>query len=256
MCDGAALCIEVDRTRIERRLETGYLDERAADLDDALARLRAARRRSGAALSIGLLGNAAEVLPELVRRGVAVDVVTDQTSAHDPLNGYLPAGPDGRAGRRAARERTRIDYLQPRRRERARRTSAAIRELGRRGAEAFDYGNALRGVAAVARRRGRVRVPRVRAGLHPAAVLRGQGPVPLGRAVRRPGGHRAHRRGDPRALRRPGAHRALDRAWRRERVQFQGLPARICWLGLRRAPRRRAALQRDGRLGRAVARRS
>src|SRR3954453_15327724 len=91
MCDGTALCIEVDLHRIERRIETGYLDERAADLDDALARLQAAmdERRP---LSIGLLGNAADVLPELVRRKVHVDVVTDQTSAHDPLNGYLPRG--------------------------------------------------------------------------------------------------------------------------------------------------------------------
>ncbi|MDX6725812.1 MAG: urocanate hydratase, partial [Baekduia sp.] len=91
MNDGVALCIEVDRHRIERRIETGYLDERAADLDDALARCAAAvaERRP---LSIGLLGNAAEILPELVRRGAPVDVVTDQTSAHDPLIGYLPAG--------------------------------------------------------------------------------------------------------------------------------------------------------------------
>src|ERR671915_246098 len=91
MNGGCALCVEVDLRRIERRLETGYLDERAADLDDALDRLGAARR-DGRALSIGLLGNAAELVPELVRRGVEVDVVTDQTSAHDPLNGYIPAG--------------------------------------------------------------------------------------------------------------------------------------------------------------------
>ncbi len=88
---GTALCIEVDRTRIERRLETGYLDEPAASLDDALARLDAACRERRP-LSVGLLGNAAEVLPELVRRGVEIDVVTDQTSAHDPLVGYIPAG--------------------------------------------------------------------------------------------------------------------------------------------------------------------
>jgi len=91
MNGGAALCIEVDLQRIERRIRSGYLDERAADLDDALRRLDAARNERRA-LSIGLAGNAAEVLPELVRRGVEVDVVTDQTSAHDPLNGYIPAG--------------------------------------------------------------------------------------------------------------------------------------------------------------------
>ena len=91
MCGGTALCIETDLQRIERRIQSGYLDERAADLDDALARLELAAREKRP-LSIGLLGNAAEVLPELVRRGVHVDVVTDQTSAHDPLNGYIPAG--------------------------------------------------------------------------------------------------------------------------------------------------------------------
>src|SRR6201994_515419 len=91
MLDGAALCIEVDLSRIERRIETGYLDERAADLDDALTRLAVAQKeRRG--LSIGLAGNAAEIVPELVRRGVEIDIVTDQTSAHDPLNGYVPAG--------------------------------------------------------------------------------------------------------------------------------------------------------------------
>src|SRR5947208_6769705 len=91
MCGGAALCVEVDLQRIERRIETGYLDARAADLDDALARLDAARSERRA-LSIGLAGNAAELLPEVARRGAEVDVVTDQTSAHDPLFGYVPAG--------------------------------------------------------------------------------------------------------------------------------------------------------------------
>src|SRR5437763_15475436 len=91
MLDGTALCVEVDLQRIERRIRGGYLDERAADLDDALTRLDAARRERRA-LSIGLAGNAAELLPEVARRGVEVDVVTDQTSAHDPLNGYIPAG--------------------------------------------------------------------------------------------------------------------------------------------------------------------
>src|SRR5436309_4153457 len=91
MCGGAALCVEVDLQRIERRIETGYLDERAADLDDAIARLDRARSERRA-LSIGLLGNAAEVLPELARRGAELDIVTDQTSAHDPLFGYVPAG--------------------------------------------------------------------------------------------------------------------------------------------------------------------
>src|SRR6188474_27073 len=91
MNDGVALCIEVDPERIERRLETRYLDERADDLEDAVARCQAAkgeRRR----LSLGLCANAAEVIPELLRRGFEADIVTDQTSAHDPLVGYIPAG--------------------------------------------------------------------------------------------------------------------------------------------------------------------
>src|SRR6202046_4512856 len=91
MLGGAALCVEADISRIEKRIQTGYLDERAADLDDALARL-AKGRAEKRGLSIGLAGNAAEILPELVRRGVEIDVVTDQTSAHDPLNGYVPVG--------------------------------------------------------------------------------------------------------------------------------------------------------------------
>src|SRR5580692_7096173 len=91
MLGGTALCVEADLRRIERRIATGYLDERASDLDDALARLNSARRE-GRALSIGLAGNAAEILPELARRDVEIDIVTDQTSAHDPLNGYIPAG--------------------------------------------------------------------------------------------------------------------------------------------------------------------
>src|SRR5438045_170401 len=91
MAGAAILCIEVDPHRIERRLETRYLDEAADSLDDALARIRAAAAE-GRALSVGLLGNAAEIVPELARRGEQFDLVTDQTAAHDPLNGYVPAG--------------------------------------------------------------------------------------------------------------------------------------------------------------------
>src|SRR5450755_1323251 len=145
MLDGAALCVEVDLQRIERRIETGYLDERAADLDDALRRLDAACRERRA-LSIGLAGNAAEVLPELVRRGVQVDIVTDQTSAHDPLNGYVPVGltvEQAEVLRRADPD----DYLR-RVGESAVTHVGAIRALQQAGAEAFDYGNALRSLAA------------------------------------------------------------------------------------------------------------
>src|SRR5215218_4176052 len=145
MNGGCALCVEVDLRRIERRLETGYLDERAADLDDALRRLEEAKR-TGRALSIGLLGNAAEVVPEIARRGVEVDAVTDQTSAHDPLNGYIPAGLTIEQAEEL-RRRDPDDYLR-RVGESALAHVAAIRDLHGAGAEAFDYGNALRGLAA------------------------------------------------------------------------------------------------------------
>jgi urocanate hydratase len=227
MCDGAALCVEVDRTRIERRLETGYLDERAADLDDALARLQAARD-AGRGLSIGLLGNAAEVLPELVRRGVEVDVVTDQTSAHDPLNGYLPAGLTPEQGE-ALRASDPADYL-------ARVGTSvlahvgAIRELGRRGAEAFDYGNALRGVAADHGDADAFEYP----GFVPAYIrplfCEGKGPF---RWVALSGDPEDIARTDAAILDLFGDQEHIARwiALAQERVHFQGLPARICWLG-------------------------
>ena len=101
LLEGAILCIEVDPTRIERRLETRYLDEATDSLDDA-SREFAAPPRERRALSVGLLGNAAEIVPELARRGEHFDLVTDQTAAHDPLNGYVPLGL-GRRGRGAAR---------------------------------------------------------------------------------------------------------------------------------------------------------
>ncbi|MGH2849397.1 MAG: urocanate hydratase, partial [Solirubrobacteraceae bacterium] len=144
MLGGAALCVEVDIRRIERRLETGYLDERAADLDDALARLDAARRE-GRALSIGLAGNAAEVVPELARRDVEIDIVTDQTSAHDPLNGYVPAGLTVEQAE-VLRRGDPDEYLRLVG-ESVLTHVGAIRALAAKGAEAFDYGNALRGLA-------------------------------------------------------------------------------------------------------------
>jgi urocanate hydratase len=227
MCGGAALCIEVDRQRIERRIGSGYLDERAADLDDALRRLDAARAERRP-LTIGLLGNAAEVLPELVRRGVGVDVVTDQTSAHDPLNGYLPAGLTIEQAD-VLRRRDPDEYLE-RVGESVLDHVAAIRALQQAGAEAFDYGNALRGLAAEYGDADAFAYP----GFVPEYIrpqfCEGRGPfrwVALS--------------GDPEDI------HATDRAildlfgdqddvarWIRlagEKVRFQGLPARICWLG-------------------------
>jgi urocanate hydratase len=224
---GTALCVEVDLQRIERRIQTRYLDERAADLDDALQRLSAARRE-GRALSIGLAGNAAEVLPELVRRGIDVDVVTDQTSAHDPLNGYIPAGltlEQAEVLRRGDPE----EYLR-RVGDSALKHVAAIRELAAAGAEAFDYGNALRGLAAEHGDEQAFSYP----GFVPAYVrplfCEGKGPF---RWVALSGNPEDIHKTDAAILELFGDQEHIAR-WiglASERVQFQGLPARICWLG-------------------------
>ncbi len=237
MCGGTALCIEVDLHRIERRVQTGYLDERAGDLDDALARLRAAAQ-AGEPLSIGLLGNAAEVIPELVRSGVEIDVVTDQTSAHDPLNGYVPAGltvEQAEVLRRTDPE----DYLK-RVGESALAHVAAIRELARHGAEAFDYGNALRGLAASHGDQEAFAYP----GFVPAYIrplfCEGKGPF---RWVALSGDPDDIRKTDEAILELFADQDHVTR-WIRlagEKVQFQGLPARICWLGY--GERHRAGLR-------------
>jgi urocanate hydratase len=227
MCGGTALCVEVDLQRIERRLATGYLDERAADLDDALTRLSQAASE-GRALSIGLLGNAAEVLPELVRRDVAVDVVTDQTSAHDPLNGYVPPGLTVEQSD-ALRHSDPDDYL-ARVGQAVLAHVAAIRELGRRGAEAFDYGNALRGLAAQHGDTDAFAYP----GFVPAYIrplfCEGKGPF---RWVALSGEPEDIRRTDDAILDLFGDQEHVANWIRlaREKVHFQGLPARICWLG-------------------------
>ena len=227
MLDGLALCVEVDLQRIERRIETGYLDERAADLDDALQRLEAARAE-GRSLSIGLAGNAAEVLPEIVRRGVEVDVVTDQTSAHDPLNGYIPAGltlEQAEALRRSDPD----DYVR-RVGESAVAHVGAIRALQQAGAEAFDYGNALRGLALEHGDRDAFSYP----GFVPAYIrplfCEGKGPF---RWVALSGDPADIHATDRTILELFGDQEHIAR-WIQlasERVHFQGLPARICWLG-------------------------
>jgi urocanate hydratase len=225
--EGCALCVEVDLQRIERRIRTGYLDERAGSLDDALARLSLAQRE-GHPLSVGLLGNAAEVMPELVRRDAAVDVVTDQTSAHDPLNGYVPAGltPEQADVLRGSDP---DEYLE-RVGDSALAHVDAIRTLGRRGAEAFDYGNALRGLAADHGDGEAFEYP----GFVPAYIrplfCEGKGPfrwVALS-------GDPADIAATDRAILDLFGEQQHIRRWIElagERVQFQGLPARICWLG-------------------------
>jgi len=237
MNEGCVLCVEVDLQRIERRIRERYLDERAGSLDDALARLERARCE-GRALSIGLLGNAAEVLPELARRGAEVDVVTDQTSAHDPLNGYIPAGmsPERAAALRGADPDRYLERVG----QSVLAHVDAIRTLGRRGAEAFDYGNALRGVARDHGDADAFAYP----GFVPAYIrplfCEGKGPFRWVALSGDPADIAATDRaildlfGDQQHIR-----RWIELA--SERVRFQGLPARICWLGY--GERHRAGLR-------------
>ena len=191
MNDGVALCVEVDPVRIERRIKTRYLDRETDDLDD---RDRVGRR--GAGERRGRLDRAArqraDVLPELVRRGWRPDVVTDQTSAHDPLGGYVPAGLTlDEAAAPAPRRRRRVRAALVRESmARARRRDGGV-PGGRRGRVRLREQPARRRRARRAGARPRVRVPGVRAGVRPAAVLRGEGAVPLGGALRRSGGHPA-----------------------------------------------------------------
>jgi urocanate hydratase len=227
MNGAAILGVDVDEARIDKRLETGYCDRKTASLDEALAWIREATTAKQG-LSVGLIGNAAEVLPELVRRGVTPDVLTDQTSAHDTLNGYVPTG----LSLAAAAELRRSDpnaYVA--------RANASIVEhvramlaMQQRGAIAFDYGNNIRTVALDNGVANAFDIP----GFVPEYVrplfCEGKGPfrwVALS--------------GDPRDLARTDElvlelfpHDEHLKRWislARERVHFQGLPARICWLG-------------------------
>jgi urocanate hydratase len=227
MNEGCALCVEVDLNRIERRIATGYLDERAGDLDDALRRLDDAKRE-GRPLSIGLLGNAAEVLPELARRGVELDAVTDQTSAHDPLNGYVPAGLTLEQASEL-RDRDPSEYLRLVG-ESALAHVAAIRSLHRAGAEAFDYGNALRGLAREHGDEDAFGYPGFVAAYIRPLFCEGKGPF---RWVALSGEPADIHATDRAILDLFGDQEHIAR-WIRmaaEKVTFQGLPARICWLG-------------------------
>ena len=225
--DGVVLAIDVDRRRIERRLETRYLDEIAETLDEALALCEAARRE-GRALSVGLVGNCADVLPELVRRGVEVDVVTDQTSAHDPLNGYVPNGMSLEAAL-ALRKSDPAEYVK-------RSTASmvvhvdAMLALKHQGAIAFDYGNNIRRFAFDAGCAGAFEIP----GFVPEYIrplfCTGQGPF---RWVALSGHPKDIARTDELALELFPENEILTKWMRlsRGRFAFQGLPARICWLG-------------------------
>jgi urocanate hydratase len=227
MNGGAALCIEVDRERIERRLKTRYLDELAPDLDEAVRRCLEAKR-ARTALSVGLEANAADVLPELLRRGFEAEIVTDQTSAHDPLNGYVPnlmPLEDAHALRDSDPE----EYVRRSRAAIAAHCAAMVGFLDA-GSEVFDYGNSLRAEARLGGFERAFAYP----GFVPAYIrplfCEGKGPfrwIALS--------------GDPADI------AATDRAVLEEfpddepltrwighaskRIAFQGLPARICWLG-------------------------
>ena len=236
MAGASCLAVECQASRIEMRLKTRYLDVMAEDLDDALAKIEAAKA-SGKPISVGLLANAAEVLPELVRRGVRPDLVTDQTSAHDLVNGYLPKGwtvaewedrrgSDPDAVRTAAKASI-VDHVK------------AMLDFQRMGIPTTDYGNNIRQVALDEGVEDAFAFP----GFVPAYIrplfCRGIGPFRW-----------AALSGDPedifktdRAMKRlfpdnAGLHRWLDMAG--ERIAFQGLPARICWIGL--GDRHRAGL--------------
>jgi urocanate hydratase len=227
MNDGVALCVDIDPARIQRRIETRYLDEMADDLDDAVARVLAAKRERRP-LSVGVVGNAAEVFPELLARGVEVDIVTDQTSAHDPLNGYIPAGydPDA-AGKLRAKDPGR--YVEEARLSMAKHCQAMVGFM-KAGAETFDYGNNLRGEARLGGFGDAFAYP----GFVPAYIrplfAAGKGPF---RWVALSGDPADIAATDRAVLDLFPEDRGLARwiAMAQQRVQFQGLPARICWLG-------------------------
>ncbi|MFD6661364.1 urocanate hydratase [Micromonospora chalcea] len=226
MNGGACLVVDVDRSRLDRRVHDRYLDEVADSLDDAIERALAAKR-DRRALSVGVVGNAATVFPELLRRGVAIDVVTDQTSAHDPLS-YVPEGVDLADARDYAAAKP-VEFTDRARASMAKHVEAMVGFLDA-GAEVFDYGNSIRGEAKLGGYERAFDFP----GFVPAYIrplfCEGKGPFRW-----------AALSGDPKDI------AATDRAildlfpeneslarWIRmagERVAFQGLPARICWLG-------------------------
>ena len=226
MNDGVCLCVDVDPSRLQRRVDQRYLDEWTDDLDEALARVSQAKK-DRQALSVGLLGNAATILPEILRRGVEVDIVTDQTSAHDPLS-YLPEGIDLNDWHDYADKKP--EEFTDRARESIVRHVEAMVGFMDEGAEVFDYGNSLRGEAQLGGYPRAFDYP----GFVPAYIrplfCEGKGPFRW-----------AALSGDPadiaatdKAVLDLFPENDLLRRWitkAQDRVAFQGLPARICWLG-------------------------
>ena len=221
------LGIDVDAARIERRVNTGYCDRLAMTLDEALNICEDAREQRRA-ISVGLVGNCAELLPEIVRRGVKVDAVTDQTSAHDPLNGYVPAGLSLDEAAKL-REKDPESYVERSMQSMARHVEAML-ALKRAGAVAFDYGNNIRKQAFDAGCKDAFEIP----GFVPEYIrplfCEGKGPF---RWVALSGDPEDIRKTDDLALEMFPDDQTLNRWLRlaRDRVHFQGLPARICWLG-------------------------
>ncbi|MCW5772871.1 MAG: urocanate hydratase [Rhodospirillaceae bacterium] len=228
MAGASILCVECAPSRIERRLQLKYLDQRANSIDEALAIVQGAAAK-GEAISVGLLGNAAEVYPELIRRGVRPDAVTDQTSAHDPLNGYLPAGwslekaekmrqSDPAAVIKAAKESMAVQVR-------------AMLEFHRRGIPTVDYGNNIRQMAQEMGVKDAFEFPGFVHKYVRPLFCQGKGPFRW-----------AALSGDPEDIYKTDAkvkellpddahlHNWLDMA--QKRITFQGLPARICWVGL------------------------
>ena len=227
MNGGVALVVEVDPERIARRIETGYLDVAAGSVDEGLAMAEAARRE-GKALSIGVLGNAADVFADLLSRGAEIDIVTDQTSAHDPLNGYIPRGHDIDEAK-AIRDDDPPRYIKEARESMATHCEAMV-GFQEAGSEVFDYGNNLRGEAKAGGYGNAFSYP----GFVPAYIrplfCEGLGPFRWVALSGDPADIAATDKAvadlfpDNRPL-----HRWLEMA--ADRVQFQGLPSRICWLG-------------------------
>jgi urocanate hydratase len=227
MTGACFLGIDVDPKRIQKRVESGYCDRMATTVDEAL-QLLAEARREGAARSVGLVGNAADVLPELLRRNVVPEIVTDQTSAHDPLNGYVPNGMSFDAAV-ALRQKDSEQYVALSMAAMGKHVEAML-ELKRRGSVVFDYGNNLRTNAKLAGVVDAFEIP----GFVPEYIrplfCEGKGPF---RWVALSGDPEDIRKTDQLVLSLFPGDEGLKR-WIKlagERIQFQGLPARICWLG-------------------------
>ena len=228
LAGACSLNIECQQSRIDLRLQTRYLDEQAKDLDDALQRIEH-YTQMGEAKSIGLLGNAADILPELVRRGVKPDLVTDQTSAHDPLNGYLPQNMDWESYRQNATDKP-ADTILAAKASMATHVKAML-AFHEQGIPTVDYGNNIRQVALEEGVENAFNFP----GFVPAYIrplfCRGIGPF---RWVALSGDKEDIYRTDAKVkeLIPDDAHLHNWLTMARERIQFQGLPARICWVGL------------------------